>query len=138
MNNLTVKEYIEAFRADLTFTNEEQFFNDSLVMVVEVPHQRKAQTFYYYDSADYVRDYLSWVEEDADKGDGIEYTEENRVKMIEEYAGHDLHSWRKLVGIDEILNFIPTEHQRLETWRAITNDLYSLGIVEEAEEEDED
>jgi hypothetical protein len=133
MKNLTVKQYIETYRDNLALTTEEKFFAKSIIMVVEVPHQRKATSLYYYDANDYDRLYLASVEEDADKGGGIECTPENRIEKIEEYAGSDLHNWRKLVGVDEILLFVPVDHQRLEVLRSITNNLLALGVAEEIE-----
>lgn len=133
MKRSTVKQYIETYRDDIALTTDEKFFSESIIMVVEVPHQRKATSLYYYDADDYDRLYLASVEEDADKGGGIECTRENRVEKIEEYAGSDLHNWRKLVGIDEILAFIPVDHQRLEVLRSITDNLAALGVVEEIE-----
>lgn len=133
MKNMTIEEYIENHRKDLSIDRDHPFAG-TVVLVVEVPHQRKAQAFAYAGKEEYERHYLPCVEEQADRGDGIDHPEGGwSAEAVEEYAAHDLHCWRKLTGLDEILSFIPVPHQRLEVWRAVTGDLYRIGILADSE-----
>lgn len=133
MKNMTVKQYIENHRQDLAIVAD----SADIVIAVEVPHQLKATTFMYFGKNEYERLYLSGVEAKADKGDGIKHPEGTwSAETVEEYAGHDLHSWRKLVGLDEVLNYVPVDHQRLEVYREITKDLLAAGVLEVEEEDD--
>lgn len=101
--------------------------NSGIVTVIEVPHQRPATTLTYLDNEEYLTRYIGSIEE-TDGGGEIEGAMEwletkDRVQACEEVARADLHSWRKLVGTDEILDFEPTAHQQHKVLAQIAADI---------------
>lgn len=119
---MNVRDYI-AEHTDIDLTSIRA--NDEIIIIVEVPHQRKSDVFVYIDEDDYKDTYIAAIEETDHSGEIEEALEDletdNRTEAAELVAAQDLHSWRKLVGTESILDFEPVRHQEVSVLSQIAN-----------------